>query len=202
LGIDASSLSALQIFKPEQHPSAHGLGGAKEGMSLFGILDTTQSPSGRSLLRYIKTLFFFAAELIGQSRKWMLRPMRDTLRITERLDCISFLSQPSSKEFLETTRKLLKRCSDLTTICGRIRTYQCSVTDWDHVFQVRTELFAVSPLTRHITDDFILPEDQTISSAIRVSYRLFCDPRCSFNSLFLAPGHLLVGLFVFFFCRS
>lgn len=35
--IDTNTLSALQVFHKEPHPSTFKLGGAKEGLSLFGI---------------------------------------------------------------------------------------------------------------------------------------------------------------------
>jgi len=54
--IDSDSLRALQIFKSDYHPSAHGIGVTKEGLSLFGILDRTVSKSGKTLLRLVISL--------------------------------------------------------------------------------------------------------------------------------------------------
>src|SRR5690242_17720372 len=41
LNIDSNTLQALQIFACDDHPSVLGKGKAKEGLSLFGIMDHT-----------------------------------------------------------------------------------------------------------------------------------------------------------------
>jgi DNA mismatch repair protein MSH5 len=38
-------------MQEEQHPSAMGIGSAKEGFSVFGMLNRCASPAGRRLLR-------------------------------------------------------------------------------------------------------------------------------------------------------
>jgi DNA mismatch repair protein MSH5 len=52
LRIDSGSLSALQIFCEEVHPNViKGVGRSKEGFSVFGLFDRTQSIPGRRRLR-------------------------------------------------------------------------------------------------------------------------------------------------------
>ncbi|KAK4699437.1 DNA mismatch repair protein MSH5, partial [Phenoliferia sp. Uapishka_3] len=53
---DSMRHRSLQIFSPESHASIHS-NKTKEGLSLFGIMNTARSPLGRALLR-----------------KWFLRP--------------------------------------------------------------------------------------------------------------------------------
>lgn len=42
LSIDPQTLSSLQIFHLDAHPSISGCGPAKEGLSLFSLLDNTR----------------------------------------------------------------------------------------------------------------------------------------------------------------
>ena len=41
----------MQIFQQEHHPSVMGLGQAKEGLSVFGMLNKCVTPMGRRLLQ-------------------------------------------------------------------------------------------------------------------------------------------------------
>ncbi|KAM7432071.1 MutS protein 5 [Porites harrisoni] len=53
--VDNNTYSALQIFQKERHPSVYKVGtgnsGAKEGLSLFGIINRTKSVLGSHMLR-------------------------------------------------------------------------------------------------------------------------------------------------------
>jgi len=42
LSIDSQTLSSLQIFHLDAHPSISGCGPSKEGLSLFSLLDNTK----------------------------------------------------------------------------------------------------------------------------------------------------------------
>lgn len=68
LHLDLNTLSSLHIFMTDNHPSALGKGKAKEGLSLFGIMNRCQSPVGRRLLK-----------------NWFFRPVSDVNLIMERL---------------------------------------------------------------------------------------------------------------------
>ncbi|KAG9319483.1 hypothetical protein KVV02_002732 [Mortierella alpina] len=59
--INPNTLSSLQIFEDQTHPSMHtSIRGRKEGLSLFGVLDQTKTPQGRYLLK-----------------QWLLKPSID-----------------------------------------------------------------------------------------------------------------------------
>ncbi|KAF8938585.1 MutS protein msh5 [Dissophora ornata] len=59
--INPNSLSSLQVFEDESHPSMHSsIRGRKEGLSLFGILNQTKTSQGKYLLK-----------------QWLLRPSLD-----------------------------------------------------------------------------------------------------------------------------
>ncbi|KAL6839201.1 hypothetical protein ACP4OV_030873 [Aristida adscensionis] len=51
LKLDAAAHEALQIFQVDKHPSYMGIGRAKEGFSVFGMLNKCVTPMGRRLLR-------------------------------------------------------------------------------------------------------------------------------------------------------
>ncbi|CAN1339830.1 DNA mismatch repair protein MSH5, partial [Linum perenne] len=51
LKIDAAAHEALQIFQLDKHPSHMGIGRAKEGFSVFGMMNKCLTPVGRRLLR-------------------------------------------------------------------------------------------------------------------------------------------------------
>lgn len=44
LTVDQLTQAGLQIFSEEQHPSAMGIGKAKEGLSVFGLMDSCVTP--------------------------------------------------------------------------------------------------------------------------------------------------------------
>ncbi|RZC27289.1 DNA mismatch repair protein MSH5 [Glycine soja] len=69
LKLDTTAHEALQIFQIDKHPSHMGIGRAKEGFSVFGMMNKCVTPMGRRLLRY---LFFYAQK--------NLLPLRETLK--------------------------------------------------------------------------------------------------------------------------
>ncbi|KAJ1935795.1 hypothetical protein FBU59_005270, partial [Linderina macrospora] len=83
----------------------HALGRAKEGLSLYKLLDKTKSTGGRLLLM-----------------NWVLRPLQSIDEIEERLDAIEFLLQPSNCARLDEMRSILARMKSIRTVCSRIHT--------------------------------------------------------------------------------
>ncbi|PPR89148.1 hypothetical protein GOBAR_AA31540 [Gossypium barbadense] len=69
LKLDAAAHEALQIFQVDKHPSHMGIGRAKEGFSVFGIMNKCVTPMGRRLLR-----------------NWFLRPILDLENLNNRLN--------------------------------------------------------------------------------------------------------------------
>ncbi|CAG8852259.1 16609_t:CDS:2, partial [Racocetra persica] len=72
-------LSSLQIFEDESHPNMHMQTKAKEGLSLFGILNNTRTVLGKYLLK-----------------QWFLRPTLDLAVLDERHRTIECLLQPDN----------------------------------------------------------------------------------------------------------
>ncbi|TQD71858.1 hypothetical protein C1H46_042607 [Malus baccata] len=69
LKLDAAAHEALQIFLTDKHPSHMGIGRAKEGFSVFGMMNKCVTPMGRRLLR-----------------SWFLRPILDLEVLNNRLN--------------------------------------------------------------------------------------------------------------------
>ncbi|KAL0707053.1 hypothetical protein Bca4012_073479 [Brassica carinata] len=73
LKLDAAAHEALQIFQTDKHPSHMGIGRAKEGFSVFGMMNKCATPMGRRLLR-----------------SWFMRPILDLEVLDRRLNAVSF----------------------------------------------------------------------------------------------------------------
>ncbi|KAG5109369.1 hypothetical protein JHK82_038592 [Glycine max] len=56
LKLDTAAHEALQIFQIDKHPSHMGIGRAKEGFSVFGMMNKCVTPMGRRLLRFNQSL--------------------------------------------------------------------------------------------------------------------------------------------------
>jgi len=79
--IDSATLHSLHIFSTEHHPLLAGnkgnRGNAKEGFSLFTLLDRTKSKIGRQCLK-----------------EWMLQPLLDPVILNQRYDGIDLFLHP------------------------------------------------------------------------------------------------------------
>jgi hypothetical protein len=72
--LDPGTLNALSIFRSERHPSLMGIGTAKEGFSVYGLLNRCGTPMGKALLR-----------------QWCLAPVADLAVLADRHDTIEAL---------------------------------------------------------------------------------------------------------------
>ncbi|KMS96256.1 hypothetical protein BVRB_000630 [Beta vulgaris subsp. vulgaris] len=113
LKLDAAAHEALQIFQIDKHPSHMGIGRAKEGFSVFGMMNKCVTPMGRRLLR-----------------KWFLRPILDLDILNSRLDAISFFLY--SEELMASLRGTLKTIKDVPYILKKFNSPSsvCTASDW------------------------------------------------------------------------
>ncbi|KAM7498900.1 hypothetical protein LguiA_023314 [Lonicera macranthoides] len=113
LKVDSAAHEALQIFQIDKHPSHMGIGRAKEGFSVFGMMNKCVTPMGRRLLR-----------------NWFLRPILDLDNLNSRLNAISFFL--SSEELLASLRETLKFVKDVPHILKKFNSPSslCTSTDW------------------------------------------------------------------------
>ncbi|KAK8467153.1 hypothetical protein PHAVU_008G268900 [Phaseolus vulgaris] len=113
LKLDAAAHEALQIFQIDKHPSHMGIGRAKEGFSVFGMMNKCVTPMGRRLLR-----------------NWFLRPILDLEVLNYRLNCISFFLR--SEELVASLRETLKSVKDIPHLLKKFDSpsFTCASSDW------------------------------------------------------------------------
>ncbi|KAL9226114.1 hypothetical protein vseg_001964 [Gypsophila vaccaria] len=113
LKLDAAAHEALQIFQIDKHPSHMGIGRAKEGFSVFGLMNKCVTPMGRRLLR-----------------NWFLRPIIDLETLNSRLDAIAFFL--CSEELMVSLRGTLKSIKDVPYIIKKFNSPSslCTSSDW------------------------------------------------------------------------
>lgn len=90
-----------------------GIGRAKEGFSVFGMMNKCVTPMGRRLLR-----------------SWFLRPILDLETLNSRLNAISFFL--SSEELINSLRGTLKSVKDIPHILKKFNSPSsiCTSGDW------------------------------------------------------------------------
>ncbi|KAG2102216.1 DNA mismatch repair protein MutS [Suillus discolor] len=110
--INADALFSLQIFENESHASIHS-DKTKEGLSLFGILDNTRTPLGRSLLR-----------------TWLVRPSLSIPVIAARHDAIDCFLHPENLAPASALQTHLKGIKNIPRILGLLRSGKAGVSDW------------------------------------------------------------------------
>ncbi|KAF5949430.1 hypothetical protein HYC85_011423 [Camellia sinensis] len=136
LKVDAAAHEALQIFQIDKHPSHMGIGRAKEGFSVFGMMNKCVTPMGRRLLR-----------------SWFLRPVLDLDDLNSRLNAVSFhplkitlIMKISfflcSEELLASLRETLKSVKDIPHILKKFNSPSsaCTTGDWTAFLKVKFPL--------------------------------------------------------------
>uniref|UniRef100_A0A7N0T338 DNA mismatch repair protein MSH5 n=1 Tax=Kalanchoe fedtschenkoi TaxID=63787 RepID=A0A7N0T338_KALFE len=113
LKLDAAAHESLQIFQTDKHPSHMGIGRAKEGFSVFGMMNKCVTPMGRRLLR-----------------NWFMRPILDLELLDNRLNAISFFL--CSEELMASLREKLKSVKDIPYILKKFNSpsSKCATGDW------------------------------------------------------------------------
>jgi len=95
-----------------------GFGRAKEGHSIFGILNRTRSYPGAKLLR-----------------SWLCLPRIDLEEILERQNAVDLLSSLELRDIVENLGTFLKGVNDCSRIIQRLQSFTASVLDWEKLFQ-------------------------------------------------------------------
>jgi DNA mismatch repair ATPase MutS len=104
--------SSLQIFEDEKHASVHS-DRTKEGLSLFGILNNTQTTLGRSLLR-----------------AWLLRPSLSLSVIKARHDAVSCFTDPANLVVADGMHRHLKGVKNVPRILSMMKSGRAKIGDW------------------------------------------------------------------------
>ena len=118
--LTSTTFSALHIFATEHHPLvAKGPGNAKEGWSLFSLLDRTKSKGGRKLLR-----------------DWMLKPLLDTREIRARQNAVEIFMRPDMQTVFGILSHLLSKIGPIDSLLNRIK--KCTTQPMDFLVLTRT----------------------------------------------------------------
>lgn len=129
VSLSAEAISALQIFSTEHHPlvatKQDGNSKAKEGHSLFSLLDRTRSHAGRELLK-----------------DWMLKPLRDVGEITARQDGVELFMLPDLQNSVGTIYRLMDRIGTVQKIVARVQ--KCTSKPNDYLVLLRSLSAAVT----------------------------------------------------------
>ena len=130
MSLSQDTLSALNIFSTERHPlaAASGRGNAKEGMSLFSLLDRTKSRAGRQRLR-----------------DWMLKPLQDVDAISARQDGVELFMLQEMQSPTASLLDLLGQIGPVDRILGRMQ--KCCAKPNDFVVLIKTLSAALSIFT-------------------------------------------------------
>jgi len=93
--LNREAYRALNIFESEAHPNIHS-DRSKEGISLFGIINTTKTFQGRQLMK-----------------SWFMRPLLDVAAIEERLNVVDFFCAPINQTILWEIETQLKQFTNI-----------------------------------------------------------------------------------------
>ncbi|KAL4070005.1 DNA mismatch repair protein MutS [Scleroderma yunnanense] len=110
--INIDALYSLQIFESENHASMHS-DKTKEGLSLFGILNTTRTALGRSLLR-----------------TWLLRPSTSLQVIQARHDAVECFLLPENTPAVDALQTHLKGIKNIPRTLGTLKSGKGTMNDW------------------------------------------------------------------------
>ncbi|KAJ8305871.1 hypothetical protein KUTeg_016416, partial [Tegillarca granosa] len=115
--------SSLQIFQKESHPSVYKCGqgtGAKEGLSLFGIMNRCKSQIGAKKLRL-----------------WFLRPSRNADVLNSRHEALSFFVNPRNIEVTSSLIDCLKHIKNIAVsrVLSRMVQSQALIGDWQALYK-------------------------------------------------------------------
>lgn len=131
LQIDGKSLNALQIFAEEVHPNVmKGKGRSKEGFSLFGLFDRTNSLPGRQRLR-----------------DWMSRPFCNRDKILHRQRGVALVSRQCNRDFVGGICPLMRHFHNLPRLLLRVKKVEASYVDWCDLL---TSLITAQKLLDHV----------------------------------------------------
>ncbi|KIJ17739.1 hypothetical protein PAXINDRAFT_175534 [Paxillus involutus ATCC 200175] len=110
--INADALFSLQVFESETHASIHS-DKTKEGLSLFGILNTTRTALGRSLLR-----------------TWFIRPSLSLKILKARHDAVEYFLRPENLPAVSALQTHLKGITNIPRTLGALRSGKETISDW------------------------------------------------------------------------
>ncbi|KAK7056880.1 hypothetical protein VNI00_002597 [Paramarasmius palmivorus] len=129
--INTDALFSLQIFENESHASVHS-DKTKEGFSLAGVLNITNTALGRSLMRM-----------------WLLRPSLSLAVINARHDAVECFLRPENISTASTLKIHLKGMKNLPRMLGVLRTGKAKLAEWQGLFTLSSAMLRESLTELH-----------------------------------------------------
>ncbi|CAG8445606.1 11405_t:CDS:10, partial [Scutellospora calospora] len=120
-------ISTYQCRYVKSHPNMHMQAKAKEGLSLFGILNNTRTVLGKYLLK-----------------QWFLRPTLDLTILDERHRTIECFLQPDNLDISGQFTTCLRHIKNIPKIIENMNG-RLNIKDWQSLLQIR-ETFIISDL--------------------------------------------------------
>jgi DNA mismatch repair ATPase MutS len=112
--VSSETLHELHVFRTEEHPAAaRGVGSAREGLSVYGLMNRCRTAEGRATLR-----------------RWFLLPTASPDVLGERLLTIGTLAHPAHREALNRVITLLRSIRSCDRLMDRIRSARHSGQDY------------------------------------------------------------------------
>ncbi|KAF9141882.1 MutS protein msh5 [Mortierella sp. GBA39] len=150
--INKNTLSSLQIFEDESHPSMHSsIRGRKEGLSLFGLLNQTKTSQGRHLLK-----------------QWLLRPSLNMATIHQRHQTVECFVQTENQPTVNQLAGALLHMKNIPKVLQTM-SRKATINDWRAILEfvyycvkisnISQEIFVgVSPVIQEIQRYFAVEE--------------------------------------------
>lgn len=120
--INRDTICSLQIFEDEGHPNFHlqGKGGrGKEGLSLFGVLNSTRTKTGYSMLK-----------------QWFLRPSLSLPLLQQRHNAVACFLRSQNTDVAAAIGKSLTRIKNIPKVLAALRMGKAKASDWTSILQV------------------------------------------------------------------
>ncbi|KAG6814232.1 hypothetical protein H0H92_015347 [Tricholoma furcatifolium] len=150
-GLDIRSIEilslSLQIFENESHASVHS-DKTKEGLSLYGILNMTNTNMGRSLLR-----------------TWLLRPSLSLDVINKRHDAVECFIRPENLSSVKELHTHLKGIKNVPRMLSVLKTGKAKVSDWQGLLKFT---FHATMLRESLTELYIPSKVEIVEKLLTV----------------------------------
>jgi DNA mismatch repair protein MSH5 len=117
--VDIDTIEGLSIFAKELHPNLiQNKGRAKDGLSLFTLLDRTKSSLGRQRLR-----------------EWLYRPLADISSIQNRQKGVEIMSKVECRDLQSSISSDMAKVGDVPRTILRIKKACATSLDWGRFIQ-------------------------------------------------------------------
>ncbi|KAF8475653.1 muts domain V-domain-containing protein [Kalaharituber pfeilii] len=169
--INTDTICSLQIFQDEGHPNFHmqGKGGrGKEGLSLFGIMNSTKTQTGFFMLK-----------------QWFLRPSLSMTVLQRRHNAIACLLHPQNAHVSAAITKSLTKIKNIPKVLGALRKGKGRAPDWASLLNFSFHCLKIRTLLLELEDSanlsFLVKTQETLDVGILQGIGLAIDNTIDFD---------------------